>query len=96
MLNNVLAMGPNLEIRDGFGYTAMHYACMGGNKPCFDILAERAEELNLDVDSVTYGGVTCLMAAIKSRSAETVSAVLEASANPFFKDCLGKDALAYA
>ena len=96
MLSRVLEMNPNLEIRDGFGYTVMHYACIAGNKACFDMLAERAEELNLDVDAVTYGGVTCLMAAIKSRSAETVSSVLEQSANPFFKDCLGKDALAYA
>ena len=36
------------------------------------------------------------MTAIKSRSPETVSSVLEQSANPFLKDCMGKDALAYA
>ena len=36
------------------------------------------------------------MAAIKSRSQETVASVLEQSANPFLKDCMGKDALAYA
>ena len=50
----------------------------------------------MDVDAVSSGGVTCLMAAIKSRNPDIVSAVLEQSANPFFKDCLGKDALAYA
>ena len=89
-------MRPNLEVKDEFGYTVMHYACMGGNKANFDLLAELPEELGLEVDAVSNGGVTCLMSAIKSRSAETVSAVLEQSANPFFKDCLGKDALAYA
>ena len=59
-------------------------------------MANRADDLGLDVDAVSEGGVTCLMTAIKSRSPETVSSVLEQSANPFLKDCMGKDALAYA
>ena len=42
-LSQVLALQPDLEIRDAYGYTVMHYACMGGNKPCFDLLAENAE-----------------------------------------------------
>ena len=92
----MLARSPNLEIRDGFGYTVLHYACMGGNKACFDLLAARSDDLGLDIDAVSEGGVTCLMAAIKSRSPLTVSSVLEQSANPFLKDCMGKDALAYA
>ena len=85
-----------MEIRDAYGYTVMHYACMGGNKACFDLLAARADDLGLEVDAISDGGVTCLMAAIKSRSQETVASVLEQSANPFLKDCMGKDALAYA
>ena len=70
-------MTPDLDIRDSFGYTVMHYACMGGNKANFDLLAERADDLGLDVDATSHGGVTCLMVAIQSRSPETVSAVLE-------------------
>ena len=89
-------LNPNLEITDAFGYTVMHYACLGGNKACFDLLAEKAEELGLDVDATSEGGVTCLMAAIRSRSALVVAAVLEQSANPFYRDCVGKDALDYA
>ena len=89
-------MNPDLSVLDSFGYSAMHYACMGGNKANVDMLVQRADDLDLDVDAVSQSGVTCLMAAIQSRSPETVAAVLEASANPFFKDCLGNDALAYA
>ena len=92
----MLALTPNLEITDAFGYTVMHYACLGGNKACFDLLAEKAEELGLDVDATSEGGVTCLMAAIKSRNKELVAAVLTTSANQFFRDCVGKDALDYA
>ena len=36
------------------------------------------------------------MAAIKSRNKETVASVLEQSANPFLRDCMGKDASDYA
>ena len=60
-------LDPNLAITDDFGYTVMHYACLGGNKACFDLLAEKAEELGLDVDATSEGGDTCLMAAIRRR-----------------------------
>ena len=64
MLQVCLERGPDLTLRDEFGYTVMHYACMGGNKACFELLAEQ----NLDdLDAVSEAGVTCLMAAVKSR-----------------------------
>ena len=63
MLQVCLDRGPDLTLRDEFGYTVMHYACMGGNKACFELLAERGE----DFDAVSEAGVTCLMAAVKSR-----------------------------
>ena len=70
-------LDPNLAITDDFGYTVMHYACLGSNKACFDLLSERADDLGLDVNAASEGGVTCLMAAIKSRNKEFVAAVLE-------------------
>jgi len=85
-----------MTICDAFGYSAMHYACMGGNKACFIALANRADDFDLEVDSISHSGITCLMSALDSRSAETVACVLEQSANPFLKDCFGFDALAYA
>ena len=93
MLQLVLDKGPDLALTDEFGYTVMHYACMGGNKACFELLAERGMD---HLDTASEAGVTCLMAAVKSRDEATVAAVLEQSANPFYKDCMGKDALAYA
>ena len=76
-LQQILGMNPDLSVVDGFGYTVMHYACMGGNQATFAFLAEKAEDLDLDVDAISHGGKTCLMAAIDSRSPSTVSAVLE-------------------
>ena len=64
-------------IRDSFGYTVMHYACMNANKATFDFLASIAEDKDLDVDAVSDGGVTVLMCAIKSRDPTITSAVLE-------------------
>ena len=36
------------------------------------------------------------MLAIINRNTTTIASVLEQSANPFYKDCLGKNALDYA
>ena len=95
-LDEVLQKNPSLAVKDDFGYTAMHYACLGGNNETFNLLAERAEDLELDTDDFSTSGVTCLMLAIQSRNAGVIASVLEQSANPFYKDCLGKDALGYA
>lgn len=66
-----------MEITDSMGYTAMHYACLGGNTETFALLAERAEDFDLDCDAFSHAGVTCLMLAIQSRQTDLVASVLE-------------------
>ena len=66
-LDEVLQKNPSLAVKDDFGYTAMHYACIGCNNETFQMLAARAEDLELDYDDFSTSGVTCLMLAIESR-----------------------------
>ena len=66
-----------------------------GNVPAAQALVNAIGE-DLDVDAKTNAGVTPLMLAIASRNDEMVAFILEQSANPFFQDCLGKNAISYA
>ena len=66
-----------------------------GNLPAAQALVEALGD-DLDVDAKTNAGVTPLMLAIASRNDEMVAFILERSANPFFQDCLGKNAISYA
>ena len=66
-----------------------------GNLPAAQALVEAVGD-DLDVDAKTNAGVTPLMLAIASRNDEMVAFILEQSANPFFQDCLGKNAISYA
>ena len=76
-----------MDIADDLGYNAIHYACRAGNLETFNALAEIADE-DFDVDVFTNAGETPLMQALGSRNEGLVAAVLEKSANPFFKNCL--------
>ena len=62
-LNEVMALAPDVSIKDNLGRTALHFACRAANIETFKVLAELEDT---DVDAVTNAGVTPLMMAIES------------------------------
>ena len=60
-MNQLLALGPDVNKKDSLGRTALHFACREGNVGAVQALL--AVE-GCDRDAVTLGGVTPLMCAI--------------------------------
>ena len=92
MLQIILDKGPNLDLTDKFGRTALHYACKADNLKTLTILGEQEE---IEVNCVTNGGKTPLMMAVEQGDPELVRTCLNMSAAPFIKDVLGQTAKDY-
>lgn len=92
MLQVLLEKGPNLDLTDKFGRSALHYACKAGNLETLKILVEQEE---IEVNCVTNGGKTPLMMAVEFGDPELVRTCLNMSAAPFIKDVLGQTAKDY-
>ena len=89
----ILSLGPDINLTDNYGRTALHFACRSGNIETFNELVA-IEELEYDV--FTHAGVTPLMMAVESRNIELVAACLRANFNPFLHDALNNTAMDYA
>ena len=89
----ILSLGPDINLTDNYGRTALHFACRSGNIETFNQLIA-IEELEYDV--FTHAGVTPLMMAVESRNIELVAACLRANFNPFLHDALNNTAMDYA
>ena len=92
-LEQVLAKNPDVNAKDNFGRTALHFACRAGNLATCEVLF--AIE-TVDIDAPTKAGVTPLMMAIESGSIQLVALALNNNLNPFLKDALGRTALDYS
>ena len=93
MLNDIMKLGPNLDVKDNIGRTALHFAARAGNLETFKILVELDE---IDIDAVTNAGMTPLMCAVESGAIQVVAESLNNNLNPFLKDALDRTALDYA
>ena len=60
----ILGLNPDLQFKDEMGRTALHLAARSGNMAAFKVIMDKYEELDLEVDQMTIGGVTPLMSAI--------------------------------
>ena len=92
-LEQVLAKNPDVNAKDNFGRTALHFACRAGNLATFEVLFGIE---TVDIDAPTKAGVTPLMMAIESGSIQLVALALNNNLNPFLKDALGRTALDYS
>ena len=88
-----MAKNPDVNAKDNFGRTALHFACRAGNLATCEVLF--AIE-TVDIDAPTKAGVTPLMMAIESGSIQLVALALNNNLNPFLKDALGRTALDYS
>ena len=92
-LEQVLAKNPDVNAKDNFGRTALHFACRAGNLATCEVLLGIE---TIDVDAPTKAGVTPLMMAIESGGIQIVALALNNNLNPFLKDALGRSALDYS
>ena len=92
-LEQVLAKNPDVNAKDNFGRTALHFACRAGNLATCEVLFAID---TVDIDAPTKAGVTPLMMAIESGSIQLVALALNNNLNPFLKDALGRTALDYS
>ena len=60
----ILGLNPDLQFKDEMGRTALHLAARSGNMAAFKVIMDKYEELDLEVDPMTIGGVTPLMSAV--------------------------------
>ena len=89
----VLKLGPNVNVKDNVGRTALHFACRRGNLEIFNLLIAVED---IDTDIQTNAGVTPLMMAVHSGNIKLVAAGLNNNLNPFLIDGLDRTALDYA
>ena len=66
----ILGLGPDLNMRDRVGRTALHFACRAGRLEVFNLLF--ADDI-VEIDAVTNCGVTPLMMAIESGNIQLVA-----------------------
>jgi len=83
----------DLELRDIFGYTLLHWAAKKGKLTIIHFLLEKNNEPN--IKSFNGSSTPMHLAAIKNHF-EVVKALLNASANPNLKDIYGRTPLHYA
>ena len=88
-----MAKNPDVNAKDNFGRTALHFACRAGNLATCEVLFGIE---TVDIDAPTKAGVTPLMMAIESGSIQLVALALNNNLNPFLKDALGRTALDYS
>ena len=89
----VLSLGPDLNVKDNIGRTALHFACRRGH---LEIVQLILKDENVDYDAQTTSGVTPLMNAVHSGNVKLVAECLNNQLNPFLKDGLDRTALEYA
>ena len=103
--------GADLNKRDHIGRSCLHYLVQPSRMSTQDAknvveeekrgevtkwLLEHEQLVNkLDINAATHGGVTPLMLAAKTNNQGSVEALLNARANPFIKDQLGREAKDY-
>lgn len=75
LAQTLLFMGADVNVN--FGWTALHYAAVSGQKPMIDLLIKNGAEVN----AVTERQVTPLYMAARSVSADAVNALLAAGAD---------------
>ena len=79
-------------LRDGDGWTLLHYAAKGGN----DVIIEKLLSLGLDIDSRSSIGETPLMIAACEGSLDAFSVLIERKSDPTLKNNDGRTLLHYA
>ena len=93
MLEQILALGAEINARDVVGRSALHYAARAGRTENLEFLLEQE---GVEIDLMTFGGTTPLMMAAESGNKEAVVQCLNASCNPFAQNALGQTALTFA
>ena len=93
MLEQILALGADINARDVVGRSALHYAARAGRAENLEFLLEQE---GVEIDLMTFGGTTPLMMAAESGNREAVVECLNASCNPFAQNALGQTAKTFA
>ena len=76
---------------DCLGRNALHFAAAAKKIETIGYLA--SEDVEIDVDKQSEGGVTPLINAVKSGDVNTVKEILNNNGNPFFRDIFGREPL---
>ncbi len=79
---DILALNPNLEIKNIDGNTALWNACFGQNYKCVELLVDAGINLNTTNDN----GVTALMYCASAGKEDMVKLLLEFNANKEIKN----------
>mmetsp|Transcript_34124 Transcript_34124/g.24632 ORF Transcript_34124/g.24632 Transcript_34124/m.24632 type:complete len:131 (+) Transcript_34124:133-525(+) len=90
MLNVILTCAPDINLTDSSCRNALHLAALSSNLGVFERLLQIE---GMEGDSVTNGGETHLMCAMRSGNIHIVAASLNSSCNPFIMNVIGETAL---
>ncbi|XP_037091977.1 ankyrin-2-like isoform X2 [Pollicipes pollicipes] len=97
LLRHLLANGHGVDAHDNQGWFPLHVAASLGSPTCLglvlDAMAATGDSLSIDVDVVTYDGVTALMLAAGAPSLACVRRLTEAGADPTLRSMSGWSAL---
>ncbi|XP_068128497.1 ankyrin repeat domain-containing protein 39-like [Hyperolius riggenbachi] len=84
-----LEKGTDPDLRDNFGYTALHYSCRNGHLPVCSFLLDSGADGNAQ----THGGSTALHRAAYCGHLQVVQLLLKYGADPAKTDSDGRTAL---
>ena len=91
----MLRLGANPNCIDAHGRTTLHFLVVSDETSstlAYLLDKNKGNEMNVDINAQTHGGVTPLMLACQTANAKSVVKLLQCGANPFFKDHLGQEA----
>ncbi|KAH0562061.1 hypothetical protein GP486_003233 [Trichoglossum hirsutum] len=92
VVRRLLEQGANVNAKDRYGYTALHWTAMNGNEAVLKLLLEQGA----NADAKGENGETALHCAIKSEREALVKLLLEKGADVWAKDKIGRTALHWA
>ena len=93
MLEQILALGAEINTRDMVGRSALHYAASAGRAKNLKFLLKQE---GVEIDLMTFGGTTPLMMAVESGNKKAVLQCLNKGCNPFAQNGLGQTAKTFA
>ena len=101
MLDVITEFGPDINHKDRFSRTPLHFSARAGNQTAVTFLLEKGltatePASQILVDAQTIGGESPLMKACECGHMDICISLLQAGCNPFLTDNMGRNAVVYA